>query len=267
MNRSDYYMHYQSNIELLDLQINQVKKATQKLIGKKDWQERQSVDLHQIQKSEKEIRACTRLFSFLICSWLEARLMKILYENSSSAFSDTEITQIRELNNMASKWKTSFLLAVCKSYGFTYSDSANYSSSFPIGSMEQQNYLDICGLFADISDAITVRNRLAHGQWEIQFNSGNTAVASYDFFTKYENIQKLDILKQCFNEIAEIISAYVTYKDKRNPNFNRIVHSKLQSIFNKKIRIQNSDFRKYTSNLGQRYERHRNLKITDEKKL
>ena len=254
MDRADYYKYYQSNIELLNCEIDQVKKATQTIIGKKNWQERMKVDAHQIAKTEKEIKACTRLFSFLICSWFEARLMKILYENSSVAFSDEEITQIRNIKQMNQKWETAFLMAVCKSCGLSYSDNINYNDLFPAGSLKLQNYQNVCGLFSDISEAITIRNRLAHGQWEVQFNSSNTAVKEYSFLTDYDNIQKLDILKQCYNEIADIISSYVTYKDKRNPNFDNVIQKKLCTIFDKKTKIQKSSFRKYASKLGQRYE-------------
>lgn len=258
MDRADYYKHYQSNIELLNCEIDQVKKAAQTAIGKKSWQEKKGYSVNQIATTDKEIRACTRLYSFLICSWFEARLMKILYENSSAAFSDVEIANIRQLDTMDKKWKTSFSIALCKSYGFTYVGDIDYTSYFTAGSLPQKNYSVIRGLFGDISDAITIRNRLAHGQWEIQFNSSNRAVANYSFLSVYDNIQKLDILKQCFDHIGDIISAYVTCKDKNNPNFDRNIQKKIQLILEKKKRIENSDYQKYASQLGHRYESQRN---------
>lgn len=264
MDKSDYYKHYQANLELLECEINQVKKAAQAVIGKKAWQQKSGADSHQIMATEKEVLACTRLFSFLICSWLEARLMKMLYENSAVAFSDAEITQIRNETQMASKWKKSFLIAVCKSYGFSYLGDIDYSSNFTAASIEQQNYINVCGLFNDIADAITIRNRLAHGQWDVQFNSANTAVATYRFLVDYDNVQKLDILKQCYNHIADIINAYVTYKDKSNPNFDQIIEKRIQLILDKKARIQNSDYKKYESNLGRCYENRRNRSMSSD---
>lgn len=159
---------------------------------------------------------------------------------------------------METKWKTCFLMAICKSYGFVYCKNKDYSADFAAGSIELENYLKVCDLFKDIGGAITIRNRLAHGQWEIQFNSKNTAIKRYDFLTDYDNIQKLEILKQCFNEIAEAISAYVTYKDKRNPNFDQMIQKKIQSILNKKIRIQRSNYQKYALRLGKRFEHQQN---------
>lgn len=263
MDRSDYYKHYQSNIELLERQINQVKKATQCEIGKKAWQEKKNSDPKQIAATEKEIKACTRLYSFLICSWFEARLMKILYEGSSAAFTDAEINQIRNLKQMETKWKTCFQMAVCKSYGFVYAGDMDYSTNFAAGSTEWENYQNVIHFFDDISDAITIRNRLAHGQWETQFNSANTAVVNYPFLTDYDNIQKLDILKQCYNHIAEIISTYVTYKDKHNAKFDQNIQKLISLILEKKTRIAKSDYQKYASQLGQRYESQRNRNIAE----
>ena len=261
MDRVDYYNYYQANLELLNYEIDLVKKAAQTAIGKKSWQEKKGHNISQIAATDKEIQAGTRLYSFLICSWFEARLMKILYENSSAAFTDTEIASIRKLDSMDKKWKTCFSMAVCKGYGITYVGNIDYAAYFVAGSLPQKNYNNIRDLFDDIEDAITIRNRLAHGQWEFQFNSKNTAIANYTFFSMYDNIQKLDILKQCFDHIGDIISAYVTYKDKRNPRFDDNIRRKIELILEKKTRIKNSDYQKYTSQLGCRYESRRNRNI------
>lgn len=262
MDKAEYYNHYQANIELLEYEITQVKKVAQIAIGKKAWQEKCGADLNQIAATEREIKAGTRLYTFLVCSWFEARLMKILYESSTVAFSDADILSIRNEKQMEDKWKVSFSKAVCQGYGFLYSGNIDYSNEFSAGSIAQQNYQAVRGLFPDISDAITIRNRLAHGQWDIQFNSANTAIANYSFLSDYDNIQKLDILKQCYNHIADIISAYVTYKNKANPNFDRIIKEKINLISEKKTRIQNSDYQKYAFNLGRVYEKQRNRYIS-----
>lgn len=254
MDKADCYKYYQANIELLNVQITQVEKIVRTAVGKKEWQVRKSVDAYQIARTEKEIKASTRLLTFLICSWLEARLMKILHENSSVAFSAEEIERIEKLKTMDEKWKNSFLIAVCKSYGFHYVKNADYTCQFEDGSIEKDNYKKICDFFDDIEDAITIRNRLAHGQWDVQFNSKKTSVKAYGFLGKYDNIQKLIILKQCYESIAEIISAYITYKDKKNPRFNHLIEDKIKLISDKKVKIMNMDYSKYVSKLERKYE-------------
>lgn len=249
MDRKDYYEHYQSNLQLLDCEMEQVKTAAQQAIGEKAWLEKMHRDENQIATIGNNIKACTRLYTFLLCSWFEARLLKMLYENSSVAFTDQEIVTIRSnqpnYKKMNQKWKESFSIAVCRSYGFSYIPNTDYTSQFVSGSIDQRNYSTVCSFFSDIADAITIRNRLGHGQWDVQFNSNNTNVANYSFFTKYDNIQKLNMLKQAFNEIAEIINSYVIYKDKHNPNFNTLIEKRINNVSQIKTRIQNSDFEKY----------------------
>lgn len=254
MTREDYYRYYQANIEMLNIQIEQVKNTARSAIGKNAWQVSHQNDPHQISKSNLEVLAATRLYSFLICSWFEARLMKILYENSSVAFSDTEIISIRNLDNMKIKWKTIFQMAICKSYNIQYIDEkTDYSSSLPVSSVSVQNYKDVLILMPDIEDAITIRNRLAHGQWAFQFNGNNTALASYSFLSTYDNIQILDILHQCFEHIANIISSFITYKDKSAPKFDNNIQKQLDIIRDKKKRIEKMDYSKYVAQCERAY--------------
>lgn len=254
MDRSDHYKYAQQNLLLLNQQISMVKKSAQEAIGKHTWQEENNYTIHQLKASQREVLAATRLYTFLICSWLEARIYKIFYENSSCAFTDSEIDSIMYGNRQRKRtmeeiWKLSFSAAVQKSYGFSSHPGVDYdySSEFTTGSLSLSNYQTIRSLFSDVADAITVRNRLAHGQWDIQFNSSNTAIAHYPLLTQYNNIQKLGLLKDNFDQIGEIISMYVTYKDKQNPNFDNIVAKKIQIIFDKKKKAQNMSYAKYTA--------------------
>ncbi|MFR4413136.1 MAG: hypothetical protein ACLT5B_07270 [Clostridia bacterium] len=83
----------------------------------------------------------------------------------------------------------------------------------------------------DIEQAVTIRNRLAHGQWKIQLNSNESNLASEEitsFFERYDNIQKLDLLYKVYKLIAEIISSYVVYKDKvLTNNFKQEIKDKI----------------------------------------
>ena len=260
MDRSDHYKYAQQNLLLLNQQISMVRKSAQEAIGKLAWQEENNCTIHQLEASRREILAATRLYTFLICSWLEARISKIFYENSSCAFTDYEIHSImydrfgsnrQRKRTMEEIWKLSFSAAVQKSYGFSSHPGVDYdySSEFAVGSLSLSNYQNLRNLFGEVADAITVRNRLAHGQWDIQFNSSNTAVAHYNLLNQYDNIQKLGFLKDNFDQIGEIISMYVTYKDKQNPNFDHIIAKKIQIIFDKKQKVQNMSYAKYVASL------------------
>lgn len=247
MLKSDYYRRYQENLELLEIEMKLVKKTTQTHLGKLEWEDKESHDMGEIENERKSILAGTRLYSFLLCSWFEARLYKIVYEASSMAFSDSEITSIMSQDKMDTKWKMCYAYAICKNYGFSYTTGKNYSAEFIQGSREQLNYNEVIKMLDDIQNAITIRNRLAHGQWSVQFNSRRTAIATYDFFSKYDNIQKLVLLKEKFSLIAEIISDYVVFKDKTSGqrDFNDFIYNKIKKVQNIEIRILKHNFEKY----------------------
>lgn len=251
MNRDDFYRLHQENLEALESQMEQVKTLVQKNLGKKMFlDERPNVQEGKIRKIQNEILYGTRLYTFLLCSWLEARLNKILYENSAVAFNDAEIERIRKLRKMSKKWQVCFDISICKYYGITNSPSTIDYSSFITDDSKKNQYIYIKSLLDEVEMAITIRNRLAHGQWIVQLNSNSTNYASSDvtvFFQRYDNIQKLDILFSILKNIAEIISTFVVYKDKDTnyQKFNAGIDDKVRKIKNFKKQLETKSFEKY----------------------
>lgn len=73
---------------------------------------------------------------------------------------------------MSEKWKKCLNISVCKSYGFTFEREINeYIDYFNDCSDEKYCYCKVYEYLGDIEQAVTIRNRLAHGQWKIQLNS------------------------------------------------------------------------------------------------
>lgn len=247
MLKSDYYSKYQNNLEMLEIEMELVKRMIQTHLGRLEWEKMNANNKGQIDKQEQNVLAGTRLYSFLLCSWFEARLYKIVYEDSSIAFTTSEISCVMSQKQMDQKWKYCFIYAICKNYGFAYVQGKDYSSDFAPNSIDKENYEEVIHMLNDIEEAITIRNRLAHGQWSVQFNASRKKVASYDFFTKYNNIQQLITLKEIFSLIAEIISDYVVFKDKTNGtrDFNFYINNKVKKIKMMKKRLQKQEFKKY----------------------
>lgn len=264
MNKTDYYEFYQANLKLLECEMDQTKKTAQALIGKKYWQKNRGYCQSMLDATDREIQAATRLYTFLLCSWFEARLNKILYENSSAAFSKKKIKQLKSTmrnGSMNQAWRNCFIFAFCKGYGFKYDKKktfSDYSSMLSSGSLAQQNFNNIVSLFDDIDEAITIRNRLAHGQWAFQLNADENKIHSYDFLTKYDNMQKLDILQQCYTKIAEIINMYVTYKDRNvvrtKSNFDQEIQKRIKIVYDKKASIAKKNYESYEQMLGKKHE-------------
>lgn len=65
----------------------------------------QKLKLSKSKKTEYDILSGNRLYTFLLCSWFEARLNKILYENSSAGFTDGDRRSIKSEKKMGQKWK------------------------------------------------------------------------------------------------------------------------------------------------------------------
>lgn len=250
MNRQDLYEIYQENLELLENELEQVKKMTQINIGKLKYEKENANISGKVEKLEYDVLGGTRLYTFLLCSWFEARLKKILYENSSVAFSDNERKDVLDADQMDVKWRRCLNLAVCKSYGFTFNkNQVDYTASFINNADALRYYQTVYSYLGDIKQAITVRNRLAHGQWKIQLNSKETNFAGTDvndFLTQNCNIQKLDLLYNAYRIMAEVISSYVVYKDKiLTRNFQNDLEKKIKIIDNYRKRIEKSNFEDY----------------------
>ncbi len=265
MNRQELYDVYQKNLNLLENELEQVKKMTQVNLGNLYYIYLKEKESGKVKKTEKDILGSTRLYTFLLCSWLEARLKKILYEGSSVAFLDEERNIVLNGKSMSEKWIRCFNVSVCKSYGFTFEREVNdYRNHFNENSDEKYCYCKVCEYLDDIKQAITIRNRLAHGQWEIQLNSHENNLACdgiISFFEKYDNIQKLDLLYNIYRIIAEIISSYVVYKDKVSTNnFKSAIKQKICKIENYQQRIIKSDFDKYCNKFYKQEEFEREFK-------
>lgn len=109
-----YINIYQNNLELLENELGQVKKMTQINLGKLYYATLERKELGEIKKNERYVLGSTRLYTFLLCSWLEARLKKILYESSSVAFSERERSIVLSSRTMSEKWKKCLNISVCK---------------------------------------------------------------------------------------------------------------------------------------------------------
>ena len=250
MDRQSLYEIHQENIVLLENELDQIKKMTQINLGKYYYEKNATNIQGTIKKLEFDILASTRLYTFLLCSWFEARLCKILYENSSVAFSDTERNTVTSASKMSDKWRNCLNMAICKSYGFTFVPTQNdYSTCFTIETEHLAYYQKVYAYLDDIEHAITIRNKLAHGQWKTPLNSNKTNFAGPDvqnFLNTNNNIQKLDLLYNVYKIIAEIISSYVVYKDKvSTDNFKNDLEKKIQKIDNFKRRINKTSFEDY----------------------
>lgn len=243
MDSPNLYEIYQENLLLLENQLAQVKRMTQINFGKYYYEKSKTNIPGVVKRLEFDILASTRLYTFLLCSWFETRLYKILYENSSVAFTGDERDSVLSARSMSEKWKRCLNLSICKSYGFEFSiNQRDYFHCFDAESEALDFYKQVYEYLNDIDDAIMIRNKLAHGQWKTILNRGRTNFAGLNiqsFFNTNNNIQKLDLLYNIYKLITDIISSYVVYKDKVSTDaFHKNLKQKIDKINSFKQRME-----------------------------
>lgn len=266
LTNDDLYSIYQENRKLLEREMEQVKNMTIQKIGVKEWNAENykvkgfsgnSIN-GQIEEDKMQVLAGTRLYTFLLCSWLETKLHIIVYEKSSVGFTDAERLLIEQRKEMEKKWKVCFNLALCKGCSISYAghepDLEKKSDSLFMGYPSVLRTYDIIFNYLDmIKGAISVRNRLAHGQWMTQLNSASDNYADGEiksFINSYNNIMKLDLLFQMFEEISEVISSYVIYKERettRANSFNNKIDAHIKKINQINKQIEKKSFSKYSN--------------------
>ncbi|MBN9096462.1 hypothetical protein [Pandoraea pnomenusa] len=155
-------------------------------------------------KRTAELSSLLKLYSFLIGACAEVRLLKVLHE--PSAFSDAERASILSKKTQLDQWKMLAETAFRKHYAIALPAPIKTLPFTPRSRFEA-----IFKLFdSELSTIITVRNKLAHGQWEYALNGDNDAIEQGIMKElRKENFLSLlfkDDLIDCIANIANILS-------------------------------------------------------------
>ncbi|WEA54952.1 hypothetical protein [Lactococcus lactis] len=253
LNSDDYYELHQENLKFVEIELSYVKKMVNNLAASYLWEQDKKRDEKQLEKKEQELQAMTRLYAFLLGNWYEIRLYKIISEKSKVAFSMEEKKQIKDLKKITQKWEKCFEISMNKIDQETWNDLTRKNLESNFGDYMQE-----------ISNLITMRNRLGHGQWRVQMNGKQTSILTPDAIINYPDINKLVLLKNKMDLIAKIIEKIVIYKEKDKKSFSEQIESLMNEISIVNQRINKSDLRKYVnSNLSKikKNEERRNTKI------
>lgn len=256
MDNQEKYESNNKNIELLKIQIEYIKKELKNELVRWKLSKDNNYPNHRIHYGEnfkKKILALKRLYTFLISTWFEAQLMKVIYDKSSGAFTDEEQKAILEIKQIINKIKYIFNLTICKKYGVPFiGEEVNYTEKLPNERTKKQYQFILEIIEKDIDMAILVRNRLAHTQWEVQFNSRGSNAIEIELFRKYDNIQKLDMLYNNYKLYTELLERYITVRDVKMDTFQLEIDKLIERIEQNKIRIEKSNYLKYLNNLSRK---------------
>jgi len=197
---------------------------------------KESIRIH----DQIKVDAFTRVLAQLASTWIEVRVYKLIYE--PNAFTDSEITNVLQSETLQQKWENAL----------NYSYFKHFQISDP-QKITDNKYTVLCELIkSDFTDSITIRNRLAHGQWKYAFNSNVTSISS-DLTTKIqnENVLKIQIKLQIFKDIAQIIHDLTVSR----PTFDRDYNKYFNRVCQNKRHYATRDFQKFEQILRRSYER------------
>lgn len=248
LSEQDLYRIYQQNLLMCEIQINLIKDRTLEVLSELSWKKVNAPQDSRIPNLEKKLIAAERLYIFMIANWFELRLFKIIYENSSAGFRRAERERIFQKRKIEEKWSESFKISFEK---ISPKDTKQTISLDDIKSIFTSIYIKEIGM------VITARNRLAHGQWDIQLNANNTNRATPDLLAINLNSMQITELHTKLKIIAEFLEIFVVYKEKNDDKFQQKIQQKISKIKNIDSRIENKDYDKYVKQAIRRFENHR----------
>ncbi len=228
--------YHEKNFEHVSSALEHIGKQLRKVIRKGD---------------EPDEITFTRLYTMLLGVWCEARLHKLLYEKG--AFSEHERANIYNAGSLEIRWQRALDIGLKKNASLAIDAEITISS---VGFVRFKIYEEIHSWISDhFSPAITLRNKVAHGQWVSPFtNMQDTWIDSSSFkicsksitALKKENLQttsyKIDLLKEISITINNLAVDSNIYQVE---NFD----DRYKKIFNIVEKINTADYSDFKSRI------------------
>ncbi|MNK86674.1 hypothetical protein D3C87_1065920 [compost metagenome] len=191
-----------------------------------------------------ELTSLLKLNAFLIGAWAEVRLQKVLHE--PSAFTAIERAAVSSKKTQLDQWKMLAEVAFRKHYHIV---QAAPMRTLPFTA--RARFEEILKLFDnELSVVITVRNKLAHGQWAYALNGANDAVEQGIMKElRRENFLSLlfkDALIACIADIANILVV-------SQPTFERDFDRLFAALEQLQSNLKNRQYTKYAAMLIARH--------------
>lgn len=153
----------------------------------------------------------TRLYTMMLGVWCEARLHKLLYEKG--VFSEDQRQFVYDVSSLGERWQRALELGLKKHLGLQISDEISRKTvKFSVFNL----YEEIRGWISEhFAPAITLRNKIAHGQWIKPFtntqgewlNSNNFSICGSSIASlNDENLLTTTIKIQLIKEISVTIN-------------------------------------------------------------
>jgi hypothetical protein len=147
----------------------------------------------------------TRVLALIFCAWVEAQFSKVVH--TPYGFTLDEIRQIKEIyqcNGAGVGWETCVELGLRK---VVNSPKSNYIPNV------RQKLFRIIGEY--VVEPSLIRNKIAHGQWEIALNRENTAINN-ELSNKLHNLDtvSVNIWFDVHSYLAEVVEVLIESPDR-----------------------------------------------------
>jgi hypothetical protein len=203
----------------------------------------------------------TKLLSYLVVCWCEARVIKLIYEpehtftnrngtfTKRKSFTQQEIEQIIDSSTLKDKWITALQIGISKAYGIIL--DGNFSNNLPF--TLRARYLVIIELIEnDLLPSIELRNRIAHGQWKQAFTNDLSSFSQpHTTALRRENIVSLQLNYGIFKHLAQLIHDLASSP----ATFERDFDSNYKIIEQNKLNLNSRNYENYCEKLIAKYNR------------
>jgi hypothetical protein len=152
-------------------------------------------------EDQKNVDTFMRLYALLLGAWAESRLAKLLFE--PSAFTSDERNTVEQQATHLDRWNKVIELAVRKHYGIPKAPLSEHTLPHSAYS-RYQTLLDL--LSNDLKSVITLRNKLAHGQWAYPLNEAGDDIAQEQFDAlRRENLLSLQLKRRLLDYLLHAV--------------------------------------------------------------
>jgi len=148
------------------LEVFKAQTSNKRMMEKAKTQVSRSINYALRREDKLSIQVQTKLYVLVFCAWVEANFSKVIH--TPYGFSLDEIRQIKEAyksNSLKDGWNKCIELGLKR---VTNNPKSNYIPNI------KQRLKDIVSEYV-VSPSL-IRNKIAHGQWDIALNRDNTAL-------------------------------------------------------------------------------------------
>lgn len=226
----ELYKYHVENLKQLESAIKAISQPYRKAISS---------------QNQKQVTTFTSMYSLLLGSWAEVRLLKMLFEENGFGVDDRK--RVLSRDTQIDKWKCAVTVAFSKHY------KAKKISVRQIGHTAFRRYSTINEIIEqDLRPIIEIRNRLAHGQWFYLLNAELNDIAQSQMTAmRKENLFSLQFKKTILSWISALVNDLIV----SIPTFERDFDRNYQQLLGTKQNLLNRSYDSYKAQLIAKHQR------------